>query len=243
VPVQTDGGLHGVLAVLTRGAPVSPSALGQCVALGHLMELALANWGAHERLEAEATAEERRRLARDLHDGLAHELAFISSRSASSTAVDPSVQEQIADAAGRALDEARRAITVLTEEAQPFHRSLAHTAEEAAARYGVRLVLELDERVEVTGEVAEQLLRVVREAFANAVRHGQASRVVVGTEATEAGGVRLWVVDDGCGFDPDAGPGGGFGLRSMDERCALVGGELLVRSRAGAGTRVEVALT
>ena len=80
VPVCPDGKLHGVLAISTRGEPVPGECVERCQALGHLLELALSNWAAHQTLEQQATAEERRRIARELHDGLAHELAFIASK-------------------------------------------------------------------------------------------------------------------------------------------------------------------
>ncbi len=86
VPVCPDGNLHGVLAISTRGLPVPAECLERCVALGHLLELGLSNWAAHQELEQQATAEERRRIAVELHDGLAHELAFIASKTRRTTA-------------------------------------------------------------------------------------------------------------------------------------------------------------
>ena len=80
VPVCPDGSLHGVLGIATRGAPIPKECIDRCVALGHFLELALSNWAAHEKLKEQATIEERRRIARELHDGLAHELAFIASK-------------------------------------------------------------------------------------------------------------------------------------------------------------------
>ena len=80
VPVCPNGELHGVLAIASRGAAIPDECVERCVALGHFLELALSNWAAHRKLKEQAKTEERRRIARELHDGLAHELAFIASK-------------------------------------------------------------------------------------------------------------------------------------------------------------------
>jgi signal transduction histidine kinase len=242
VPVCPDGTLHGVLAVASRGVDVTDECLGRCVALGHMLELALANWAAHEQLALHAMAEERRRIARELHDGLAHELAFIASKTHRSPSADfaPVDLHELAGAADRALDEARRAITVLsTSRHQPLEIALAQTAEDLGARLGVAVALDLARGIDVPGEVTENLLRIVREAITNAAVHGGPNRVVVRLSAQD--GVKLVVEDDGCGFDTRlAERSGGFGLLSMKERAASIGARFSVESSPARGTRVEV---
>ena len=137
VPVCPDGTLHGVLSVGSRGTPVPDECVDWLVALGHFLELALSNWAAHEKLEQQATAEERRRIARELHDGLAHELAFIASKTRGWRGNRPLTIDvrELSGAADRALDEARRAITVLSvPEPQSLECAIAQTAEDLAAR-------------------------------------------------------------------------------------------------------------
>ena len=242
VPVLPEGELHGVLAVADR-APVATESLDRLVALGHLMELALANWGAHEKLAQQATLEERRRIARELHDGLAHELAFIASKTRGARAGGPGGSldvRALAGAADRALDEARRAITVLSvARPQSVEDAIAQTAEDMGERYGMGVELELEQGVDVPGEVTESLLRIVREALTNASAHGKAEHVRV--QLHQDGHLCLVVEDDGCGFDPAAPrAGGGFGLLSMEERAVSVGAELHVDSAPGQGARVTV---
>ena len=133
VPVCPDGKLHGVLAMATRGTSFPKECVDRCVALGHFLELALSNWAAHRKLEEQATVEERRRIARELHDGLAHELAFIASktRGAAAGTAAPQDARALAGAADRALDEARRAITVLSvSQPQSLDDAISQTVED-----------------------------------------------------------------------------------------------------------------
>jgi signal transduction histidine kinase len=242
VPVCPDGKLHGVLGIATSGSSVPNECIERCVALGHILELALSNWAAHRKLELQATAEERRRIARELHDGLAHELAFIASKTRGGVAgtATPHEARELAGAADRALDEARRAITVLSvTRPQSLDDAISQTVEDLGTRLGLAWDLDLADDIEVPGEVTENLLRIVREAITNAASHGASERIRVSLERAER--LRLVIEDDGCGFDPGHERAGGFGLQSMRERAASVGAELSVESAPERGTRVAVA--
>jgi signal transduction histidine kinase len=194
----------------------------------------------HRELAKLAVLDERRRIARDLHDGLAQDLAFIVSQSRGSTASGH--LGQLASAAERALDDSRAAIAALTRPLdEPLDAALARVADEAAERLGARATLQLDADVDVPAPLREALLRIAREAIANAARHGGAKTVTV--SLSRGADLRMSVADDGCGFDPVAPPrrpGGGFGLISMRERAEAAGGTLAVSSAAGRGTTVEV---
>ncbi len=244
IPIAPNGELQGVLGVATRREPVPTTSVDQLVSLGHLVELALSNWLAHEQLEELATREDRRRIARELHDGLAQELAFIASKATPSNlaGVTPQTIQQLADAADRALDEARRAIVMLSETPETLRVSIGQTVEELAARHGMTAHLDIVESIVLDGEVTENLLRIVREAITNAARHGQASTVTLRL-AQDGDLVQLLIADNGQGFDETGDrETTGFGLTFMEERCALIGGSLEVSSQPGVGTRVEVRL-
>ena len=189
------------------------------------------------RRETEAVAlDERRRLARDLHDGLAQELAFIV-REASGTLP----REQLAAAAERALDESRRAIVSLSATAEdPIEVALRNAGDDVAGRAGGLVAYSIDPGLDVDAETRETLIRIMREAIGNAIRHGGAKRVSVRLENGDR--LRLAVADEGHGFDPDAPRASGYGLTSMRERAEAAGGTITIRSRAGRGTTVEVAL-
>ncbi len=186
-----------------------------------------------------AVLEERRRIARDLHDGLAQELAFISTQTR--LLGEGRREQSLSSAADRALEESRRAIDALTKPlGEPVDVVVAKAAEEVATRVGARLTLDLQRGVETTHETREALRRIVREATVNATEHGRATEVGISLERNGAG-LHVAIRDDGDGFDPER-PTEGFGLISIRERAARLGGDVTVRSEPGSGTTVEVVL-
>jgi signal transduction histidine kinase len=192
-----------------------------------------------------AVLEERRRLARDLHDGLAQELAFTATqaRALAEVSEHPTRAKLITAAAERALDESRRAIAALTRPLdEPFELSVAQCAEEVCDRFDAHLVLDVQPGVHAEPETREALLRVLREAVANAARHSGADEVRVRVRRTD--GLELRVEDDGRGFDvEDIGHlSGRFGLVSMRDRVQALGGTFTVVSRLPGGTAIEVTL-
>ena len=193
-----------------------------------------------------AAADERRRMARDMHDGLAQELAFIATHSQrlGRTGDDAATVAHLKAAAERALHESRTTIAVLaSSEDAPLDVLVARTAESFRAKFEVELDLDLQRDVIVDAERRSALLRILHEAMTNAIRHGHAEQVYVRLTAGEEGPL-LRIVDDGCGFDvPGAFRAGkGLGLMSMGERAELLGGGLNIFSSPGTGTVVEVGL-
>lgn len=191
-----------------------------------------------------AVLEERRRLARDLHDGLAQELAFIwrQTRRVAAGQNGP-VVAALSGSVERALHESRRAIAVLrVAPSQSLGAAMVEAVDAVATRVGTKVLVDVDETLAVTPETREQLLRIACEAVANAGRHGRAKLVRVEVR----GGVspRLSVEDDGVGFDTSLSPAAvGFGLMTMEERAQALGADLDVRSQPGKGTRVELVLS
>jgi signal transduction histidine kinase len=191
-----------------------------------------------------AVLEERRRVARDLHDGLAQELAFIvgQSKRLSAGVRDPEALASLAVAGERALEESRRAIVALTRPLDdPLAVVLAETARELTSRAGLRLECKLDEDIYVPPATREALVRILREAITNVAQHGKATCARV--ELTNGGGVHLRVTDDGIGFDSSALVANkGFGLTSIEERVRQLGGSVQITSTASGGTAVDVRL-
>jgi signal transduction histidine kinase len=200
--------------------------------------------GVYQRAYVEARVlEERRRIARDLHDGLAQELAFISNKTrelATGSAARAGLL-QLASAAQRGLDESRRAIQALTlKDDEPFDLALVEAVEAVADRLGTRVAVEADPAPEVSPKEREQLLRIVREAVTNAGSHANADLVRV--QFTNGGPLYLCIEDDGVGFNPADVDSKGFGLVTMEERAAAIGADFRVRSAPGRGTCIEVRL-
>jgi signal transduction histidine kinase len=190
----------------------------------------------------QAVADDRRRIARDLHDGLAQDLAFISLESRRLAERGEEVAGDLAEAADRALREVRNAIEHLAQPSEkPLHEAVAETAAELTARSNTALEVDVDPRVELAPEPRENLLRIVREAVFNGLRHGGATKVAV--KLSRGPGLQLSVADNGDGFDLAAPQRlGSFGLISMSERAHSLGGKLRMRSEPGGGTNVEVTL-
>ena len=195
-----------------------------------------------ESMSHTAVLDDRRRLARDLHDGLTQELTYIWSQTQllSKHPGDVQVVERINGASARAIDEARTAIAALSRTTTgSFAEVLRESVEGLAGRYGAGAEVVADEHVQLSPEQGDAVLRIVAEAFRNGVRHGGASRVEVQLTCPP---LLLRVRDDGQGFDGSASKrsGGGFGLTSMRERAEGLGATFLLRSAVGSGTTVEV---
>jgi signal transduction histidine kinase len=188
-------------------------------------------WAAQASVAIEA---ERRRLARDLHDGVVQELGYI--RSESLRPSDDGAMARISASSMRALDEARRAITALAAPPdEGLASALRRAANEVGDRYDVPVELTLDETVVVEPALREDLVRIAREAVTNAARHSKSPAISV---ALVSG--CLEVADRGKGFDPARGRPGGFGLTSMRERAEAIDAAVHIESCAGRGTKVRV---
>jgi signal transduction histidine kinase len=241
---------------LLNYALVAPSLYSDSVSLGDLLRLAayvcllvgsLSEIGVYRRKAALAgQVEERERIARDLHDGLAQDLAFMAGRlrdlaakqSGPPGSSDGRALAMLSSAAQRALDESRVAVATLARPRTPLPIALEQTAEEVAAREGGTLLVEAEGDVEVSAETKQALLRVVREAVGNAFRHGDPSTVKL--RVVDDDGLLIEVKDDGRGFE--TGRAGGLGLESMRQRVMEIGGEAKIESTLGEGTVVSIRL-
>jgi signal transduction histidine kinase len=189
-----------------------------------------------------AVLEDRRRLARELHDGVVQELGYIRAESRSLRTLDPPRTERIVGACDRALDEARQAVEAMGSiEHEPLGLTLHRAARQVADRYDVALELDLDDTITAEPARRHALMRIVREAVANSARHGGARhvRMELGREEYAC---HLRIADDGSGFDPARALNRktGFGLTSMRERAEALPASFSLESQPGHGTTVLV---
>jgi signal transduction histidine kinase len=187
-------------------------------------------------------AQERQRIACDLHDGLSQELAYLTRNlSGLQGSADEKTLRQLRFSVDRARLASSRAVNrVVAADDPALADALTEAACEVAERFGLDLELDLAAGIGVAPERADALVGIAREALTNAARHSGSRRVRL-TLRPEDGRVLMRVRDSGRGFDP-ASPRGGFGLTSMRARAEAAGGNLRIRSAPGAGSEVEATL-
>jgi signal transduction histidine kinase len=185
----------------------------------------------------------RRRIAGDLHDGVAQSLAHIRMELEllALASDEPGGGEigRLSRVAGSALEDLRATIGGLRRPlAGDLPTMLTTHVEDVRSAAGPELTLEISWRTELAPDRAEDVLRIGQEAISNALRHARASQVTVTLEA-DAHELTLAVEDDGIGPDGrTVHPGTGVGFRSMRERAGQLDGSLEIRERLGGGTVV-----
>lgn len=203
--------------------------------------------------QAEGSARERERIAREMHDtiaqGLASILALARAAADEERAGDPRASRHLAmivSLAQEGLDDTRRMIADASPRAldgQGLAEAIGRVADGLQRNSGIAVTRSLDEALPALPQsVRVATLRIAQEAVANVAWHSRASRAEV--SLGHSGGVlRLEIRDDGVGFDPEDPPArrdgaGGFGIGDMAGRAVDVGGRLLIESAPGAGTRL-----
>lgn len=198
----------------------------------------------YEGVAAAAVLQERSRLAREIHDGLAQHLAFLKMRVAwlqrSTTPVENKSLQDIETVLETALAEARQAISTLR--AEPSGTSTAEAICEYARQFAqlsdLKVTIDADDNVpEVAPRARVELLRVVQEALNNVRKHAHSTVIRVQIQRW-ADSLVVCVQDDGSGFPPGQERSGHFGLDIMTERAESIGGRLDVTSSPGTGTVV-----
>jgi signal transduction histidine kinase len=191
---------------------------------------------------------ERKRIARDLHDGVLQDLSYTAAAIGITMlqADDAKLKEQLQ----AAIDAVRRGVQGLREVVNDLRlededgRRFAEVVESLVRRNRtmakhVEISMEVGERVPATplGETGMQASRIIQEALTNARRHSGAKRISVSLRM-DGPELIAEVADDGVGFGPETLPG--VGLSSMRERAAVIGGDLEIDSEKGWGTSVRL---
>jgi two-component system NarL family sensor kinase len=246
------------LGVMNVASPdwrsLSPEELQLLYTIGDLLSIAVERARLFARSSQLGAAEERNRLAREIHDTLAQGLTATALQLESADALlDAGSDAQKARGPLRRalsltqsnLEEARRSVLDLRAaplEGRPLSEALKALVErwEAETCIGARYAA-VNGSSPLAPRVEAALYRICQEALTNVARHAEAGRVGVRLVATPQE-VRLSVEDDGRGFDASSVPGDRHGLVGMRERAQMLGGALEVRSIPGEGTRVEASV-
>jgi signal transduction histidine kinase len=243
------------VSIFLTFAPISATAL----LLLLLVQLPLADRmvrqlrdGERERLEllaraADASSDERRRIAGSLHDGIVQDLSAASLIISGAADGGRVSDESALRAAGRAVRESVTALRSLLIEIYPPH--LARAGLPSALRnlvsrllpHGVEARVDVPDDLDPPTEVAALVFRVAQEALINIARHARARHVAVAVRKDGAG-VELLVADDGAGFDADRATRetGHFGLSVLVDLAREAGATLDLATAPGAGTSVRL---
>ena len=191
-----------------------------------------------------AVAEERARIAREIHDGLAQYLFAISTSVSMIEAggVLDDILPRLKKASVAAQQEARFAVLALSSASgtAPFDAALRRYVEFLTADGALEVEVDIDPSVRLDADEQIEIFRIVQEGLANARKHAEARRAEV-LIAPRAGRRVVVVRDDGTGFEADDEPVG-QGLRNMRLRAASIEGGFSLRSQPGVGTAIEVIL-
>jgi signal transduction histidine kinase len=213
--------------------------------------IAIENARLYERSRELSIAEERNRLARELHDSVTQKLfGLVLSAEAAATLIERDPDEARAEVvrlralAQDALDELRSLVFELrpgSVEDEGLATALRKHVDVLRRIYRREIGLELSGNSSGAPEVEREVLRIAQEALQNALRHAQAETIEVRLTADD-GRLRLAISDDGVGFEPAAPAlrSRRLGLTSMEERAEAIGGTLRIESRPGVGTTIEL---
>jgi signal transduction histidine kinase len=191
-----------------------------------------------------AVGDERARVAREIHDGLAQYLFAVSTHASMLETGAPveQIAPRLKEAASLAQQEARFAVLALSSASgnAPFDAALTRYVEFLTADGRLDVELEIDSGMALAPDEQIEVFRIVQEGLANVRRHAEARRAEVRI-GQDAGRRFVHVRDDGHGFDPGAG-GAGQGLKNISRRAESIHGAFSLQTRPGWGTALEVVL-
>jgi len=213
------------------------------------------NLNIRRRIEREAIIEERRRIGREIHDGVAQSLSYLNLKT---KLVSNAVSSQNTEQALTGLDDIQKIVQDTYEDVRdsidqlsvevrnlPLIPALRDAVREFGKKNDIQVQFDVSRAFPQLSPVAElQLLRIVQEALTNVRRHALATEVAVKLENTPQA-VEMMVRDNGQGFtllDPEDLPPGYHGLAIIRERAEELGGTLTLSTAPGEGTEVRVSL-
>jgi two-component system NarL family sensor kinase len=195
-----------------------------------------------------ARADERSRIARDVHDTLAQELTAVGLHIETAlphldarSRARPALRRAL-DAARSGLDEARQSITRLRRspiENRPLAEALGMLSRQFTAATGIRVRLDAADAGPLPGDVESELFRIAGEVLTNIRKHARAREASLRLEVVR-GRLRMTIADSGIGFRVRGARARGFGLSGIEGRARAAGGRAAIRSVPGRGTTITI---
>jgi len=206
---------------------------------------------AARRDEENAVDEERRRIARDIHDGVAQDLAMLNMRASVWEHLAHGDREKMTDEIRlfrkllhKNIGEVRRAIFALRPvemDELGFRESVGRYVREFGEHTGLRIALEIAGGADMPRQLELELYRIIQESLNNIAKHAEATEVAVSISDDGSGSLTVSITDNGTGFDPATlAQTPRLGLRQMRERVERRNGLLLIDSRSGRGTAITI---
>lgn len=258
LPLLADDELLGIVVLgLDRAGAVREAQLPFLSLLAGQVSLAVRNARAYLHSEELAIGEERSRIAREIHDGVAQSLAFAAlkidlGRRLMDRDVDRARDElqRAGDTVRESIREVRRSIFALRPvdlERHGFVETVRRYASDFGPQNGVQVDVEIGEIGDLEVRSEAVLFRIFQEAMHNVAKHARARSVSVQLGRDHRMRAFVEVADDGAGFDVDdvgdrVTSAGGLGLRQMRERVEARGGDFEITSVPGGGTRVRASV-
>jgi signal transduction histidine kinase len=252
VPLRSEGPRIGFLCIGGRvPRRFTLAEVDLVTALATQAAIAFDKAALQDELRSLAAVQERERIAREMHDGLAQmvSLLHLKLQQAGIAGNRSALRQGLSEAtrlAEQAYDEVRQAIFGLRLKlAGGLIQTLREYLQEFSLQTGIATDLKVEDEPIVLSPLSEvQLVRIAQEALANVRKHAHATRALLRVRA-EGDRVHLVIEDDGRGFDLaalDAAAGRGVGLQSMRERAEGLGGSFTIAVAPGKGTRVAAVL-
>jgi two-component system NarL family sensor kinase len=236
------------LGIVNVGGPewreLSPEELDLLATIAYQVGLAIERARIAGERAGLARAEERARIAREIHDTLAQDLTAIALHLERDPARARERLQRALSLTRTGLEEARRAVLDLRTAppgGKPLAEALAALGRSFTSESGIRVHVRAAVEAAIPLRVESELYQIVREALNNIRKHAGAREVTVKLTA-DAAAIRLSIRDDGRGFDPKEHREGCHGLIGMRERAQRCGGRLRVVSKLGTGTTISVSV-
>jgi signal transduction histidine kinase len=248
-PIVVEGHLWGAISASSTEGLMPPGSEARLASFTELVATAIANAEGSAELAASrrrivaASDEARRRIERDLHDGVQQQLVSLGLELGAMEA-DPPSGDSLREQLARSKDDASSVLDALVEIARGIHPAILSQGGLAAALKALarRSVVPVELRSQIDGQLPDEVevaaYYIAAEALTNAVKHARAT-VVHMDVSTDDRHLSLVVRDDGIG---GADPGGGSGLVGLQDRVEALGGTIEIDSAAGSGTCVVVTL-